>query len=444
MGKVLVVNGGRELVTDGGELVEHFYEGRVWNLGAVLTVAMDEFRYYGGGVVVLTTQAMADLGLGLLPPTAADAPNALALSPARARGWNVSKLGPWMSFYSDNQAWPRISVACMPWLRSNVGPLWREDMTAMEFARGLADYHEVLGTRFYATPGVTGLEVMRHRTRLSEEPYWAPQDFYAAGKVPKATRHAEDDYRAWVSPVDGERGGAYEHAYDAVSQYLAAAGSVYLPVGELHYATGGEFDKHRGGYWQIEMPAWNLPYLPHPAGNHHAGWAGETGPLVWVTSPTMELLEELAEFGVLARPQVISSWTASSLRVLRSWQEQVREALIRSQGEQYGPEVRRAVKATYTEAIGLMGREGGRVFRPDWRHALIAQARCNLFRKMFRIVQEEHRFPVRIKVDAVTYSSDECDPVAAAPAGLRLAAPGEGLALGRFTYDTLPPVRVMA
>lgn len=439
MGKVLVVGGGREIVTDSGELVEHFYEGRVWNLGAVLTIAADEFRHFGGGVVLLTTAAMADLGLGLLPPTAADAPNALVLSPARARGWNVAKLSAWMSFYSDNASWPRISVACLPWLRSNVGPLWREGMEPLEFARSLADYHQVVGTRFYATPGVTGLEMMRHRTRLSEEPYWAPVGFYAPGKVPKATRHAEDDYRAWVAPSDGERGGAYEHAYDAVSAYLAAAGAAYLPVGELHYAAGGTFDARRGGYWLIELPVWNLPYLPHPAGNHREG----AGP-VWVTSPTMELLEELAEFGILARPELISSWTASTLRVLRSWQEQVREALIRSGGDQYEPQVRRAVKATYTEAIGLMGREGGRVFRPDWRHTLIAAARCNLFRKMWRVARDEHRFPVRIKVDAVTYASDEYDPVAAAPAGLRLAAPGEPLALGRFTYDTLSPPRVLA
>ncbi len=441
MGKVLVVGGGRELVDEHGELVTHFYEGRVWNLGALLTIAADEFAKFGGGVVLLTTAAMAELGLGLVPPTAADAPNALVLSPARARGWNVARLSSWMAFYSDNQAWPRISVACLPWLRSVTGPLWRENIAPGEFARSLAGYHEVLGTRFCATPGVTGLEVLRGRTRLSEEPYWAPKDFYGMGKLPKGTRHAEDDYRAWSTPEAAvAKSGGFEHTYDAVSQYLAAAGSVYLPVGELHYAVGGEFDPRRGGYWQIELPAWNQPLMPHPAGNHHT----ERAPAVWVTNPTMVLLLELAEQGVVAAPRVLSSWTGSTLRALRSWQEILREALIRSDDDRHGPEIRRALKATYAEAIGLMGREGGRVFRPDWRHTLIAAARTNLFRKMWNIARLEGRYPVRIKVDAVTYASPEFDPVAAAPRGLLLADPDAALELGKFRYSALPPVRVLA
>lgn len=400
---------------------------------------------HGSGVVLLTRDAMDELGMtGDRAPVGAAADGHPALAHLAENGWNggrAPKLIPWMSFWSDRGAnVPRITVVCFPWLDSKTGPLWTEGVSAREFAADLARFHELTGSAFYATPGVTGIALMRAVTEMTEAPRWVHPTKVAMGGV----RHAEDDYRLWEQP--GNVTGAFEHTYDAVGMYLGSAGSAPLAIGELMYCQGGTFNPHRAGYWQIVRPAWNDPNVPHPCGNHHSASA----PLIWVTTPTMVLLAELAEEGRLEMPDVISSWTSKGARVLRQWQEHLRDALMNLR-ESDGAHMRRAIKATYAETIGLLGREGGRVDRPDWRHAIIAQARVNLFRKVWRVGNVTGRWPVRIKIDALTYTSDEYDPVAAIPCGetpngavvtLPLVKPGELARLGRFRILSSAPIRV--
>lgn len=413
--RVLLVDGGQLMYDDIGELVGSWSAARgTWDLSQLLHEAANVLG--APGVVLLTAGALADLGIGFPMSTRAaeaDAADHPVLNSARMFGWMVSRLAPWMSFRHDH--WPTITVACLPWLDSRTGPLWHEGIPAGEFAADLARYHQLVGVPFYATPGVSGLALMRGCTSLPVEPRWV----HPAKAALAGIRHVEDDYRTWSQPGNG--GGAFEHTYDAVGMYLGSAGATYLPLAELAYARGGVFNQHVGGYWQIVPPVWNNPNMPHPCGNHRA-----SSPLIWVTTPTMVLLAELAADGLLEMPGVVSSWTAKSARVLRQWQHRVRTALELID-DQDVPGMRRAVKATYAEAVGLLGREGGRVFRPDWRFHLIATARCNLFRRGWRIGEATGRWPVAIKVDALTYSSDEFDAVAGAPKGLPL-----GDTLGRF------------
>lgn len=414
--RVLLVDGDREIYDEHGELLatSETLTGR-WDMGAVLTLAALLFEYRPG-VVVLTAEAMAELDLAAPGgPPVSDTDHRVLVS-ARAAGWKVTRVAPWMSFWRDSSAGhPRISVACFPWLDAKTGPLLREGEPVWGFAENLARFHELTGTAFYATPGVTGLALMRECTSLSEAPRWS----HPAKPGLAPIRHAEDDYRAWDQP--GNAVGAFEHTYDAIGMYLGTVGAVRLPIGELAYARGGWFNPKLGGYWQIVRPTWNNPNVPHPCGNHHP----ESG-LIWVTTPTMELLAELADDGLLEMPDVIASWTAKSGRVLRQWQERLRNALA-GLDDNDQPEMRRAIKATYAEAIGLLGREGGRVHRVDWRHHIIGQARVNLFRRMWRLGDRTGRWPVRVRVDAITYASDEFDAVAGCPNGLPL---GEGL--GKF------------
>lgn len=424
--RVLVVAGDGLIFDEFGELVTARAIAApppaVWDLSVVLELARFAF-VDRPGVVVLTGEAMAELGIDPVVPSRLGVDrmfeNHPVLEAPRARGWNVSGLGPWSLFWSDNAATARVSVACFPWLSSRTGPLWVQDIAVREFAADLARYQELTGSPFYATPGVSGLALMRDVTRLAAAPKWvAPPKISMEG-----LRHAEDDYRLWEQP--GNADGTFEHTYDANGMYLGAAGAVYLPVSELAFVRGGWFDAKRAGYWQIVRPVWNDPNMPHPCGNHQSGSG-----LIWVTTPTMSLLAELASAGLLEMPDVVASWTAASSRVLRQWQSRLSGALG-SLAEFDGPQMRRAIKATYAEAIGLLGREGGRVWRPDWRHHVIAAARCNLFRRVWSVGMATGRWPVRLRVDAVTYTSDEYDPVAAVPCGEAANGQTVCLPLGR-------------
>jgi hypothetical protein len=78
----------------------------------------------------------------------------------------------------------------------------------------------------------------------------------------------------------------------------------------------------------------------------------------------------------------------------------------------------RAVKSTYTHALGWLG--GGwlnaadKRFRPDWRGTVIARARANLTRHLLRIEQACGARPVGLSADTVLYWSERPAPAAAA------------------------------
>jgi hypothetical protein len=80
-----------------------------------------------------------------------------------------------------------------------------------------------------------------------------------------------------------------------------------------------------------------------------------------------------------------------------------------------------------------MNRPGNSVYRPDWHHAVIAQARSNLWRKLWKVGTTADRWPIEIMVDNAWYESDDPDPERARPVGLppcnRL---GQTDALGTF------------
>lgn len=391
-----------------------------------------KFTEAGEGVVLLDKLAAEALGLWKTgKPPAHDDPKMrgwAGLAPARDAGWNVTGLAPWMSFHAEDR--PSVRVCVWPWLDKDTAGTMADDGLVV-FAANLTRFAAVMGTAFHTHPGVVGLSLLRDRTarRLRTEPYWKPH----ADSLPSATAQCEADYR-WLAPAPLFAEGKFVHAYDARRAYVGAAQTADLSTSALEFTHRTDFDPHFSGYWQIERPVWNEPRLPHPAGYPTEGM--RPGQPQWVTTPTMCLLAELADHGMLAMPSVRQAYIGRgrdqdrglpTTRVLRGWAQTINRAALDTIESEADAAVHKAIKHVYQQGIGQLATPSGRVWRPDWRHTVIALARANLFRKMLRVGMTEGRWPVGVLVDSIRYAHDEPDATAACPVGLRL-----GIGLGEF------------
>lgn len=393
-------------------------------LGALLTrvaTGMD-----GSGVLMLDQAAATALHL---PTHLADVTRVTTgLDEARAAGWRVDKPGPWTTFHADGR--PTVHVGVTSMVDARRCPLmseWPQDTVS-----SLRLWHEWTGQAWHGTPGVAGMALLRAlaprtkvRGRLTTPTWKAP-----AG--PEACREAEFTGKTWFRSMTTR----YEHGYDASRMYLAAAqGCEVLAPWTLRNTGKVAFDPRLAGWWKVELHPWTIDDIPHPAG------PGDE--LVrWITTPTAILLTELVEQGVYGGFEVIDSWTGEGRRLLRKWGECLEHTYQRAtaaaqerDGDGYltdrahdAARVARATKEVYREAWGLLNRQTNSIFRPDWHHTILAHARCNLWRKVWKIGRTEDRWPVVIdNNDNVWYGSDNPDPVEACPAGLTL-----GDALGQF------------
>ncbi|MGW6912090.1 helix-turn-helix domain-containing protein [Streptomyces sp. NPDC054940] len=169
-------------------------------------------------------------------------------------------------------------------------------------------------------------------------------------------------------------------ALDINGAYLSAL-KTHLPLGALEYSTGNVHSRRRSGIHLITPPEWDHhPYLPNPLGNRE-----EPGP-VWVTEPTLRLLQRLAtqQYGHLCDPPVIhESFTSGSTEQLfekfRQTLRDAREKAITEEDEltlEY-------VKSMYSKFVSTMGESNYNraLYRPDWMHIIRSQAFVNLWLK---------------------------------------------------------------
>ncbi|MGV9788270.1 helix-turn-helix domain-containing protein [Streptomyces sp. NPDC003435] len=169
-------------------------------------------------------------------------------------------------------------------------------------------------------------------------------------------------------------------ALDINGAYLSAL-KTHLPLGALEYSTGNVHSRRRAGIHLITPPEWDHhPYLPNPLGNRE-----EPGP-VWVTEPTLRLLQRLATapYGPLCDPPVIhESFTSGATEQLfekfRQALRDAREKAITDEDEvtlEY-------VKSMYSKFVSTMGESNYNraLYRPDWMHIIRSQAFVNLWLK---------------------------------------------------------------
>ncbi|MEU8952290.1 DnaB-like helicase C-terminal domain-containing protein [Streptomyces sp. NPDC048489] len=193
---------------------------------------------------------------------------------------------------------------------------------------------------------------------------------------------------------------------DRNGSFPSACSAVPLaPNKLLHTGPLEVFDKGQAGIYQIDIPDWNHPQMPHPLGRL-TDRPDEQG-RVWVTTPHIKQLERLHRDGHLTEPVTIhDSWTGKANESLfKPFYTAAREArteLIQAGGEPY-----KNYKTRLSIALRLLWpkRPESRspFWRPDWRMSMVAEASVRHWTVAFKAVQEGHTLIALRNVDAAIF-----------------------------------------
>lgn len=221
--------------------------------------------------------------------------------------------------------------------------------------------------------------------------YWQPPRIWSDVHVP-AWSWKRADYQRWPA--------SELVTLDANGAYLGVLGSVWLPLSGLQHTPGARFDKNVPGWWLVDVHRWEDTRIVSPLGTKPI-----RGRKVWLTTPTMELLQQLNLDGRWPDLTVHDAWTAWITRDLISGQTQTTvekcrleawQARLRSEREDAllsGDRDRQAaVKDAYGAAINLLAgmQEGekrkSRIRRPDMHTHIVSAFAAAQWRKAFGAV----------------------------------------------------------
>lgn len=236
----------------------------------------------------------------------------------------------------------------------------------------------------------------------------------------------EQPYR-WRRQLTGREARAeWVHVFDQNAQYLAAWQQVHLGLGEPEQLGPNMYDPKRYGIWRTNGN-------PDPCRPFHPGRYVRPQPDVsegdWRTGITLERWAECVDL-----PPIREGWVwPHRARYLRSAAERMRDAraeLLEAPGAGAALALD-AIKRLYGRQTGRFNMSGRNEFspwrRPDFGHAVRAQARVNLHRRLAKLAAA----PFAIDVDGLAFLTDVPDPVKWAELlGLPL-----GTGLGTFTIE---------
>ncbi|MGH3378824.1 MAG: hypothetical protein ACRDP6_29260 [Actinoallomurus sp.] len=308
---------------------------------------------------------------------------------------------------------PAPTVAPVPPPRRAGGGRTAKRQAALDAAKASLDAGEPL--RLLRALETTHAPMRRGDDGRPHNPYWRPAQ---PGIV--ETAHVVKGW-AWSRPYSGP-----VHVLDKSGAWVAAGSSVLVAHGQLENT--GELDDATGlaGYCQVTVYPWTETDMPHPFGTPHESADWQPGGTVWVPAPTVALLRELADADRWPDATVLDSYTAPGVRI-NEWTKFVNElrayAITKyGRGDEYD-----AVKTAYGQAMSLMiGRPkedgvgwewGCGVHRPDWTHAIRAQASAMLWRRADQCRQVAPELgPVALRnVDELVIPADALDIVTTTP-----------------------------
>jgi hypothetical protein len=428
-----------------GTLLEGGLPGLLHRLSATTAFGQNTTTWAGEGTALIDGTACAAIGLPYSAPTSPAARRLAdnALSAARADGWNVSGPAPWMTFWRPRpDGWraadrATVHIGMVPWIplpsekqgKTSRTPeifKYHDDLVfdGWQTTARLRDWSQRTQCAYRMTPGVSLLSGIRDRWSIKRPGERVPTWRMTDPPPPAMVTTTDRGFGAWESPQPSV--GPLYHAYDANLAFLAAMGVTEVTKGNLTFCGAPKFDPAapRPGYWLIVAPAWNHARIPNPAGHVRPGDE------VWVTTPTMVLLRQLHDQGVIGMPRIIQGWLAlgdDRTRVFRSLATKVSSAiadLSTNPDDEDAVAVLHALKRGYKQAWGLLNSPDSLTYRPDWHHSIQAMARVNMWRKLWTVARRDDRWPVAINVDEVWYGSDRSSPVDASPLDLRPGAGG--------------------
>lgn len=382
-------------------------------LGELLN-RLDGFVAYPAATVMLDGTVPSQLGFSGPPP----GPGKVGTEPlrrAKEQGWTITEERVWMTARRTERGKERvIHIGIVPWLSSQTFALYAmADPLLMQWR--MYEWTRMLGVPFVGEQvGMSGHNVIRDRCTLKTTPRWFLPKPMTDGQGP--WRETTELPYSWKGPQPDF---GWIHQFDATAQHMAAMNNVYVAGDLLRREKPGEpVRKNLPGYYLVEVPHWALSgCLPHPIGRLR----GEPGSPKWVTHVTLDFIMELHEdYGIVDPPKLRDSWVSDyRCRAFRTFGEILSNALRESATYEEDPVMRESLKTLYKATVGMMARPGGRIHRPDWTHAVIAQARCDLWRKAWRegskaryqpprsddVLVGTGAWPVRMETDALWYAS---------------------------------------
>lgn len=348
---------------------------------------------------------------------------------ALAAGWEIGgdhkSLGTWSRVWHGNRLGVRIAlIAGMDSSPDNGLPILADDPSPAALAKRLARFAEALGQSWHVDGGATGSDLMTAlRTSSDRERLFTPSE-----PVPPAERGGTVAELNWArKPTSREASFRYVHGYDRNGSYLAAVGGLHLGIGEPEHFVDESlsevaFKPSLPGYWKVSIPATSNWMAPHPL--------VARGPVpdypVWVTTPELAYAAELGYDPAIEEAYV---WPEHS-RFLDSWYEKLRDA--RTALDTDDPDdliARDMLKRVYSITIGRFaaGKERSEGWAPERRHLIMARAKVNTLRMIWKNADFSGQWPVACSVDTVVYLSDDPDPVTAWPGDPKHLSRGLGM-----------------
>lgn len=292
----------------------------------------------------------------------------------------------------------------------------------------LTRFAEITGFAFEGTFAGTGITMLRTLVEATAQrhPKWQG----SVANWPDAV----DDSDWSRQPSDAETVMEYTHLYDGNKAYLPAYRQAVVACDDLKHVKSPLFDEKMAGLWSIRVPVWPHPMLPAPVPNQAPGTLA-------VVSTSIVML--YVEIGIT--PEIEEAWIAPRVEFegLRRFSDSIRDQLkdLSGASDPDDQAVAMALKEVFHAVHGkLRNDKQGVIRRPDWGHAIRDAAWTNILRKAYVAAEVitrktggpvEPRFPMRVKTDELAYASNDPDPTADVPFGLRL-----GTGLGEFKVST--------
>jgi len=250
------------------------------------------------------------------------------------------------------------------------------------------------------------------------------------------------------APSEKERDALTLHRYDKTAAWLAAYGPTKLGVGEpTHGGPGTLYNRAMAGFWRVaDVPGTGLQGLPELQFRE----VEEGG--YWLTTPSVELLRELYPDWL---PQVLESWhwetSKAALTGMYKLMSTSRNRIVAA-AEEGRPGAKWAKQVNgriYQSFRGYLARATGPqedfatggdyqrdvYYRPDWAAMLISHATANMYRNLVKFAREDGQHPLSVYVDAVTFVSDDSDPLTAKPHSMVIGNRG-----GNWSIEGTAPV----
>lgn len=317
---------------------------------------------------------------------------------------------------------------------------WRAAQSARELLAGLEMFHAATGRIWWRSGGTTARRLLEHMH--TRHPNALPLTL--PGEMPApALAHGIEPPASWIRRLGAEeRIMRYIHSYDKNGAYLGACASLDVGAGAVeHISQEGiehltDKELRLPGYWLVTVDEGTAIPAIGPRTGKRAGLP------TWVTTATLRLLIARGMSPALIGEAYI--WREHH-QPLKGWYEVLRDGRMcllaeRAQGREGAALALDALKAMYKAFCGGYlkadgwDRTGDALYRPDWRHAIMGTARCNLVRRADKCIKDDAIWPLALGgVDGLYIVSNEPDPVRAAPASITL---GDTLA----DFKPNPPV----